>query len=735
MIHSFSLRSTTKAVLVLISATALVHTVSTQAADKAKDKKAGTYVTGDFHNHTTCSDGSLSLQKLVEKSTDSKKGRYNLDWYIQTDHGGSYTRNCTIIEDPFEPNTPALNLTTITNASTISGTGVVSGAFTGQAASTSVNPYPSAGQPTTGNKGPNQTWTALSVTPKGTGQTAGTMWRWQNIKEYQYKTLETESRNRKKPIWVGNELNPAGHEHVQVTVLDGQATWPSMAANGNADLLAQHEYCFDRNDTDPSRGAENNWDCSVTGSANNSLIDATAKKILGSNGTTSPNAPNKGHIKSVEGVKWLKEKALNTSFYIPAHIERAGKYMIENSSGGTDIEHFREYNNIAPTIAFGFESMPGHQASAQRGEYSVDRNNGTNNTGSAAGGRTYGGTGGYAAIVGGVWDALLGEGRNWWFFASSDWHNRGIFGPEQLESTLDFYPGEYTNMSVMSRKGSDNLTAQTVLDGLRTGNVWVANGGLIDKMSFVVCRYNPTMPRAAFQALIEKASLTAAQSGKEVRIDGCATMGEKLKARKDTDLLVTVVVRNPKANYSPYSFPNPSLAQINITQALDKPVLDHVDVIWGQVTQAPLATQEVTNPCVKSSYFSCGDLTSAAAKNTTTIMAKRFNSANWKDSGSNYITMSYKVSAGSKSQYFRLRGTNLPVSTPNETDADGNPLTDDTSVAYKIPCTNAACPPHLNNTNGVKYSSYDVAGWADLWFYSNPVFVEIQSDLKLLAIK
>ena len=240
MIHSFSLRSTAKAVLVLISATALVHTVSTQAADKAKDKKAGTYVTGDFHNHSTCSDGSLSLQKLVEKSTDSKNGRYNLDWYIQTDHGGSGTRNCTIIEDPFEPNTPALNLTTITNLSSISASGVVSGAFTGQAASTSVNPYPSSGQPATGNKGPNQTWTALSVTPKGTGQSAGTMWRWQNIKEYQYKTLETESRNRKKPIWVGNEMNPAGHEHVQVTVLDGQATWPSMATNGNADLLAQH---------------------------------------------------------------------------------------------------------------------------------------------------------------------------------------------------------------------------------------------------------------------------------------------------------------------------------------------------------------------------------------------------------------------------------------------------------------------------------------------------------------
>ena len=729
MIHSFSLRSTTKAVLVLISATALVHTVSTQAADKAKDKKAGTYVTGDFHNHATCSDGSVSLQKLVDKSTGNKKGAYNLDYYVQTDHGGTGTRNCTIAEDPFEPNVPALGLSTTSNAGSSPVTTL---------SSTSVNPYPRLGQDASLLKGPNQTWTTLGVTPKGTVATAGTMWRWQNIKEFQYKVLETESRNRKKPIWTGNELNAGGHEHVQTTILNGQATWPSMATTGNADLMAFHEYCFDRGDLDNSRGAENQWDCSVAGSVNNSLLDATAKKITGLN---TPSTPNRGHTKSVESVKWLKEKALNTSFYIPAHIERAGFYN-KDSDKGTDIEHLREYNNIAPTIAFGFESMPGHQPSVGRGEYRPLFNRdavsvAAGNIASAGGGYTLGGTGHYAATVGGVWDALLGEGRNWWFFASSDYHNRGIFGPDQLESTQDFWPGEYTKMYSMARKGSDNLTDQTILDGLRSGNVFVANGELIDRLSFVVCRYNPTMPRAAFQALIEKASLTAAQSGKEVRIDGCATMGEKLKARANTDLLVTVVVRNPKANYSPYSFPNPSLAQINITQALDKPVLDHVDVIWGQVTQAPLATPSYkeTDLCVKTSFYSCGDLSSAAAKNTTTIMAKRFNAANWKDSGSNYITMSYKVSAGSKSQYFRLRGTNLPVSTPNETDANGNPTADDTSNFNKIPCTNAACPPHLNNASGVKYSSYDVAAWADLWFYSNPVFVEIQSDLKLLAIK
>ena len=48
--------------------TAMLVTPVAVAADKAANKATGTYVTGDFHNHTTCSDGSLSLRKLVDKS-------------------------------------------------------------------------------------------------------------------------------------------------------------------------------------------------------------------------------------------------------------------------------------------------------------------------------------------------------------------------------------------------------------------------------------------------------------------------------------------------------------------------------------------------------------------------------------------------------------------------------------------------------------------------------------------
>ena len=77
------------------------------AAEKAAAKAAGTYVTGDFHNHTTCSDGTLSMQKLIDKSVST----WGLDWFVQADHGGSSTRNCTLAEDPFTPVAPALGLT------------------------------------------------------------------------------------------------------------------------------------------------------------------------------------------------------------------------------------------------------------------------------------------------------------------------------------------------------------------------------------------------------------------------------------------------------------------------------------------------------------------------------------------------------------------------------------------------------------------------------------------------
>ena len=712
MNNSPRLRQTALAVASLAAALSAVAPDLVLAADKAKTKAAGTYVTGDFHNHTTCSDGTLSVKKLVDKSAGSSAGAGNLDWFVQADHGGSSTRNCTLSEDPFTPVAPALGLTN-------SATGPYPPAT-----------YPGGGQPASTVKGPNQTWE--STLPNGRADILGdgtavpkAMWRWQEIQSFQYAILEAESRARSKPIWIGLEQNAPGHEHISTTVLTGQLPWPKTGA-GNANLQAQYEYCFDRSDSDTSRGATNLWDCTVQGSGNNNAnVDATAKKITGNN---SASTPNLGHLKILEGIRWMSEKAPTGSYFVPAHLERAGVYNPAGSNG-FNIEHLRNFNNAGPRIAFGFESMPGHGAESNRGSYTT----------SAVGGGTYGGTGVYAAEVGGVWDALLGEGRNWWFFASSDYHNRGSFGPDQRETTADFFPGEYTRDHVMVRKGSNSLSAEGIIDGLRSGNSFVANGQLIDRLSFTVCAANPGLPRAANKALVEKAAAAAVSKNAEVRIDGCATMGEKLVVRPGADVIVTIAVRDPVGtNNSPYSFANPSLKQINVTQPLNAPVLDHVDLISGNVTG-------YVDPSNLASYAGAwtANKGTPAAVNTSTKVAKVFDKTGWTAAADGTLTMSFRVSGVKASQYFRLRGTNLPANVPYETDANGNPIKDFDS-AGNIACSDAACPAHLalavagNKAGlavGAKTSSFDVAAWADLWFYSNPVFVEVVNSVKVAGVK
>ena len=712
MNKNLRLRQTTLAVASLAAVLSAATPDLARAADQAKTKAAGTYVTGDFHNHTTCSDGTLSVKKLVDKAAGSSAGAGNLDWFVQADHGGNSTRNCTLSEDPFTPVEPALGLSN-------SATGPYPPAT-----------FPGGGQPASTGKGPNQTWE--SSLPNGRADILGdgtatpkAMWRWQEIQSFQYAILEAEGRTRSKPIWIGVEQNAPGHEHVSTTVLTGQLPWPKTGA-GNANLQAQYEYCFDRSDSDTSRGATNLWDCSVQGSINNNAnVDGTAKKITGNNSSSTANL---GHLKTVEGIRWMSEKAPTGSYFVPAHLERAGVYN-PTGSNGFNIEHLRNFNNAGPRIAFGFESMPGHGADTNRGSYST----------SAVGGGTFGGTGVYAAEVGGVWDALLGEGRNWWFFASSDYHNRGSFGPDQRETNADFFPGEYTRDHVMVRKGSNSLSAEGIIDGLRSGNSFVANGQLIDRLSFTVCAANPGLPRVANKALLEKAAAAAVAKNSEVRIDGCATMGEKLIIRPGADVIVTIAVRDPVGtNNSPYSFANPSLKQINVTQPLNAPVLDHVDLINGNVTG-------YVDPANLASYAGAwtANKGTPAAVNASTKVAKVFDKTGWTAAADGTLTMSYRVSGVKASQYFRLRGTNLPANVPYETDANGNPVKDFDS-AGNIACSDAACPAHMalavagnkaGLTVGAKVSSNDVAAWADLWFYSNPVFVEVVNSVKVAGVK
>ena len=111
----------------------------------------------------------------------------------------------------------------------------------------------------------------------------------------------------------------------------------------------------------------------------------------------------------------------------------------------------------------------------------------------------------------------------------------------------------------------------------------------------------------------------------------------------------------------------------------------------------------------------------------------------------------------------------MPAAVPFETDAAGNPLADlwtntgaiqaKTSTAIEFPenfflriaCTTVAtnapgtelfsgsgingCPSHLPIVNGQRMVGLDVAAWADLWFYSNPIFVEVAGSTAVAGVR
>jgi hypothetical protein len=249
-------------------------------------------------------------------------------------------------------------------------------------------------------------------------------------------------------------------------------------------------------------------------------------------------------------------------------------------------------------------------------------------------------------------------------------------------------------------------------------------------------------------------------------------MGEKLVVSAGSDLVVGIAVRDPAGtNFSPYTFPNPSLLQVGINLPLNTPVLDHIDLIGGMVTgyKTPGAPDYAGEWPRNTNWLKADGTTAGlsvvpdAAKNLSASILKTFNGSGasaWKavtspSDGSSFLTMTFRIPAVTASQYVRLRGTNLPAAVPFETDASGNPLADvytnaNDTTRLRIPCTTVhsaasqfdGCPDHLSTATGAtnpiagqKAVSFDVAAWSDLWFYSNPVYIEVTGSTVVAGVK
>lgn len=167
-------------------------------------------------------------------------------------------------------------------------------------------------------------------------------------------------------------------------------------------------------------------------------------------------------------------------------------------------------------------------------------------------------------------------------------------------------------------------------------------------------------------------------------------MGEDLTTKAGDQLQVTIRFKSPERNN--YEFVVGSGIPANL-----KPVVDHIDLIAGDVTGREVA----------------GTAGYSRSTNPSTRVVKRFTANDWKLDAEGYYAVTYTVTA-SGNQYFRLRGTNLGVDVAGEMVA-GEPQPDVSIPTTTVP--NAA----------TRFNAINARNYSDLWFYSNPVFVKVAS--------
>lgn len=123
---------------------------------------------------------------------------------------------------------------------------------------------------------------------------------------------------------------------------------------------------------------------------------------------------------------------------------------------------------------------------------------------------------------------------------------------------------------------------------------------------------------------------------------------------------------------------------LNLRIKLGADTLDHIDIIEGEVR----GKFQPESPEYDSE------------ENQSTSVILRIFKTELENLGDGFYGFSRKIKVRFTKGYLRLRGTNLPLNTPFETDCDGNPLIDD----------------HETKTNTKEIALNDT------WFYTNPIF-------------
>ncbi len=383
-------------------------------------------------------------------------------------------------------------------------------------------------------------------------------------------------------------------------------------------------------------------------------------KLLGytAGSPTSPDtARNEAH--AVKAVQWLAER--RRTGYVDDVLVLANHPL----RLGIDSPHeMRNWRDAAPEIMIGMEGAPGAQGGGipgwvgsgqQRGEY-VNKPSENSFAGYPEDAYVlYGGFDWMTATVGGMWDAMLAEGRLFTITTNSDVH-RVVFDtwkngdwapgqnfddtghvPDPVDTGTpqpggDFWPGQFSRTHV----GVTRYGYRSVMAGLRAGRVWLDHGHLLDGLDVRLKRDH--------------------DHGAGV------TLGGRIRVRKGDRLTLSVTVA--------------TASRPNAHGIL--PELAHVDVIRGAV-RGPAADRD-------------------AWRAPDTKVVRTVDVSGRKGT----YTLRIPLTAGDESFYVRLRGS------------DGNR----NGAGY----LGAAIDPH----GPIPHVPGNGDPWVDTWFYSNPVFVDVE---------
>ena len=188
--------------------------------------------------------------------------------------------------------------------------------------------------------------------------------------------------------------------------------------------------------------------------------------------------------------------------------------------GDVTPEKIKTWHRAAPKVLVGMEGAPGHQADFERrGSY--------NNY------PTMGGFDQMTAVVGGLWDHLLGAGNKFWISANSDAHSN------VREGGNDFFPGEYSKTYVHAQKHADDI-----LDGLRHGRVFVTTGDLINSLDVQLSSSGQHKVSASMGETLVKADSSTLQLTLAIKQSDLANANGDLPRLERIDVIMGAV--NPE---------------------------------------------------------------------------------------------------------------------------------------------------------------------------------------------